>query len=122
VLSRAFKESMALYDETERKNEDWKKIYADYAKFRADQNLWFRFTERPSTASCRRRSCRRLQHEKRGRQAPFSVSGPLRRIGVDEARQRVLGEASATKVTSVRNFTQESNSLRNGGVFSDSSA
>ena len=27
------------------KNPEWKKIYADYAKFRADQNLWFRFTE-----------------------------------------------------------------------------
>ena len=25
--------------------EDWKKIYADYSKFRADSNLWFRFTE-----------------------------------------------------------------------------
>jgi TRAP-type mannitol/chloroaromatic compound transport system substrate-binding protein len=24
---------------------NWKKIYADYAKFRKDQNLWFRFTE-----------------------------------------------------------------------------
>jgi len=23
----------------------WKKVYDDYAKFRADQNLWFRFTE-----------------------------------------------------------------------------
>ena len=45
VLAAAFKESMALYDELNAKNEDWKKIYADYAKFRADQNLWFRFTE-----------------------------------------------------------------------------
>jgi TRAP-type mannitol/chloroaromatic compound transport system substrate-binding protein len=27
------------------KNENWKKVYADYSKFRADQNLWFRFTE-----------------------------------------------------------------------------
>jgi TRAP-type mannitol/chloroaromatic compound transport system substrate-binding protein len=45
VLAAAFKESMALYEEIGAKNEDWKKIYADYAKFRADQNLWFRFTE-----------------------------------------------------------------------------
>ena len=45
VLAAAFKESLALYDELNSKNEDWKKIYADYAKFRADQNLWFRFTE-----------------------------------------------------------------------------
>jgi TRAP-type mannitol/chloroaromatic compound transport system substrate-binding protein len=45
VLAAAFKESMALYQEIGAKNEDWKKIYADYAKFRADQNLWFRFTE-----------------------------------------------------------------------------
>jgi len=45
VLAAAFKESMALYEELNSKNEDWKKIYADYSKFRADQNLWFRFTE-----------------------------------------------------------------------------
>ncbi len=45
VLAEAFKQSMALYDELSAKNEDWKKIYADYSKFRADQNLWFRFTE-----------------------------------------------------------------------------
>src|SRR5690349_6857747 len=42
ILSAAFKESMAVYDELNAKNPDWKKIYADYAKFRADQNLWFR--------------------------------------------------------------------------------
>jgi TRAP-type mannitol/chloroaromatic compound transport system substrate-binding protein len=45
VLAEAFKQSMSLYDELNAKNEDWKKIYADYNKFRADQNLWFRFTE-----------------------------------------------------------------------------
>jgi TRAP-type mannitol/chloroaromatic compound transport system substrate-binding protein len=45
LMSVAFKHSMTLYDEISDKNEDWKKIYADYAKFRADQNLWFRFTE-----------------------------------------------------------------------------
>ena len=29
----------------ERSNPEWKKVYADYAKFLADQNAWFRFTE-----------------------------------------------------------------------------
>ncbi len=41
LMNLAFKESMALYSEINGKNEDWKKIYADYSKFRADQNLWF---------------------------------------------------------------------------------
>ncbi len=45
VMNAAFKESMALYEELNAKNESWKKIYADYSKFRADSNLWFRFTE-----------------------------------------------------------------------------
>jgi TRAP-type mannitol/chloroaromatic compound transport system substrate-binding protein len=45
LMAAAFKESTALYEEIGSKNEDWKKIYADYSKFRADQNLWFRFTE-----------------------------------------------------------------------------
>jgi len=45
ILADAFKHSMDVYEELNAKNEDWKKIYADYAKFRADQNLWFRFTE-----------------------------------------------------------------------------
>jgi TRAP-type mannitol/chloroaromatic compound transport system substrate-binding protein len=45
VMNAAFQASMALYDELNGKNPDWAKIYADYSKFRADQNLWFRFTE-----------------------------------------------------------------------------
>jgi TRAP-type mannitol/chloroaromatic compound transport system substrate-binding protein len=45
LMAGAFKQSMALYSEISEKNEDWRKIYADYAKFRSDQNLWFRFTE-----------------------------------------------------------------------------
>ncbi|MEY5098972.1 MAG: hypothetical protein RJA36_1691 [Pseudomonadota bacterium] len=45
IIQAAFKESMAIYDELNAKNPDWKKIYADYSKFRADANLWFRFTE-----------------------------------------------------------------------------
>jgi len=45
VMDLAFKESMALYSELSAKNENWKKIYEDYATFRKDQNLWFSFTE-----------------------------------------------------------------------------
>ncbi|WP_048440143.1 TRAP transporter substrate-binding protein [Caenimonas sp. SL110] len=45
MMNAAFKAAMGLYDELNTKNEDWKKIYADFSKFRADQNLWFRFTE-----------------------------------------------------------------------------
>ncbi len=45
VMEAAYKEALALYDELNEKNPDWKKIYADYSKFRADSNLWFRFTE-----------------------------------------------------------------------------
>ena len=45
VLDLAFKESMALYEEISAKNANWKKVYEDYAAFRKDQNLWFRFTE-----------------------------------------------------------------------------
>ena len=44
-MEAAFKESQALYAELSEKNPNWKKIYADYSKFRADQNLWFRFAE-----------------------------------------------------------------------------
>ena len=45
VMAAAFKEAMALYSELNTKNPEWAKIYGDYSKFRADQNLWFRFTE-----------------------------------------------------------------------------
>jgi len=45
VLDLAFKESMALYSEISARNPNWKKVYDDYAAFRKDQNLWFRFTE-----------------------------------------------------------------------------
>ena len=45
VMDLAFKEAMALYAELNEKNADWKKIYTDYSKFRADSNLWFRFAE-----------------------------------------------------------------------------
>ncbi|GAB3649418.1 TRAP transporter substrate-binding protein [Ramlibacter alkalitolerans] len=45
VMADAFKQSMALYQELNAKNPAWNKVYGDYAKFRSDQNLWFRFTE-----------------------------------------------------------------------------
>jgi TRAP-type mannitol/chloroaromatic compound transport system substrate-binding protein len=45
LMNKAFKESMDLYSEISAKNPAWKKIYDDYAKFRSDANLWFRFTE-----------------------------------------------------------------------------
>ena len=45
LMAEAFRQSTALYEELSAKNENWKKVYADYAKFRSDQNLWFRFTE-----------------------------------------------------------------------------
>ncbi|MDE2607315.1 MAG: TRAP transporter substrate-binding protein DctP [Burkholderiales bacterium] len=45
LMTVAFRESMALYRELSDRNPNWKKVYADYAKFRSDQNLWFRFTE-----------------------------------------------------------------------------
>ena len=45
LMDAAFKESMALYSEISAKNPNFKKVYEDYSKFRAEQNLWFRFTE-----------------------------------------------------------------------------
>lgn len=45
IMNAAFKASMELYAEISAKNANWKKVYDDYSKFRADQNLWFRFTE-----------------------------------------------------------------------------
>ncbi len=45
VLDEAFKQSMSLYDELSATNPNWKKVYADYAAFRREQNLWFRFAE-----------------------------------------------------------------------------
>jgi TRAP-type mannitol/chloroaromatic compound transport system substrate-binding protein len=45
VMEAAFKESGALYSELAASNPGWKKIYDDYASFRRDSNLWFRFTE-----------------------------------------------------------------------------
>jgi TRAP-type mannitol/chloroaromatic compound transport system substrate-binding protein len=45
LMDSAFKESMALYSELSESNPAWKKVYTDYAAFRRDANLWFRFSE-----------------------------------------------------------------------------
>jgi len=45
VMDAAFKEAMAVYSELSGKNPHWKKVYEDFATFRRDQNLWFRFAE-----------------------------------------------------------------------------
>ena len=45
VMELAYKESQELYNELSNKNPNWKKVYTDWAKFRAEQNLWFRFAE-----------------------------------------------------------------------------
>ena len=45
IMDAAFKASMDEYTELSNTNPNWKKIYTDYANFRRDQNLWFRFCE-----------------------------------------------------------------------------
>jgi TRAP-type mannitol/chloroaromatic compound transport system substrate-binding protein len=45
VMQAAFKQAMELYSELSNTNPNWKKVYEDYAKFRSDQSLWFRFSE-----------------------------------------------------------------------------
>ena len=45
MMDAAFKEAMGLYSELSGKNPNWKKVYEDFANFRRDQHLWFRFAE-----------------------------------------------------------------------------
>jgi TRAP-type mannitol/chloroaromatic compound transport system substrate-binding protein len=45
VVAAGYKEAMGYYDEIAAKNPNWKKVYDDYAPFRADQNLWFSVAE-----------------------------------------------------------------------------
>jgi TRAP-type mannitol/chloroaromatic compound transport system substrate-binding protein len=45
MMNQAFKASNEIYAETSAKNANFKKVYDDMVKFRADENLWFRFTE-----------------------------------------------------------------------------
>ena len=46
IMEAAFKASQDLYSELSAKNQNWRRIYEDWSKFRADQVLWFRITER----------------------------------------------------------------------------
>jgi TRAP-type mannitol/chloroaromatic compound transport system substrate-binding protein len=45
MMDVAFKHAQDVYAELNAKNANWKKVYEDYAKFRADANWWFRFGE-----------------------------------------------------------------------------
>ncbi len=45
IMKAAYDAAMQLYSDLSAKNPGWKKIYDDYAAFRDEQNLWFRFTE-----------------------------------------------------------------------------
>ncbi len=45
VMDEAFKAANDTYNDLSNTNPAWKKIYADWAVFRRDANLWFRFTE-----------------------------------------------------------------------------
>jgi TRAP-type mannitol/chloroaromatic compound transport system substrate-binding protein len=45
VMDAAFQFAMQYYSDLSAKNPNWKKIYEDYAAFRRDQNLWFKFAE-----------------------------------------------------------------------------
>ncbi len=46
IMDAAFKASQDVYAELNAKNANWKKVFEDWSKFRADQVLWFRVTER----------------------------------------------------------------------------
>jgi TRAP-type mannitol/chloroaromatic compound transport system substrate-binding protein len=46
VMEAAFKASNEVYADLASKNANWKKVYEDWSKFRADQVLWFRICER----------------------------------------------------------------------------
>ena len=45
MMDQSFKAATDVYAELSASNASWKKIYADYANFRRDSNLWFRFPE-----------------------------------------------------------------------------
>src|SRR5436190_700378 len=46
VMDAAFKAANELYADLSAKNQNWKKVFEDWVKFRADQVLWFRVAER----------------------------------------------------------------------------
>ena len=45
ILIAAHDAAMQLYSDLSAKNPAWKKVYEDYAAFRDEQHLWFRFAE-----------------------------------------------------------------------------
>lgn len=45
VMEAAFDASQQLYADLNAANPRWKKVYTDYAAFRKESNLWFRFAE-----------------------------------------------------------------------------
>ncbi len=45
VMNASFKTSNAIYNELAAKNQNWKKVYSDWVRFRNDQVLWFRSAE-----------------------------------------------------------------------------
>ncbi|MDD2546071.1 MAG: TRAP transporter substrate-binding protein DctP, partial [Burkholderiaceae bacterium] len=45
LMNAAFKSAQQIYADLNNTNPEWKKMFADYSKFLADQNAWFRFTE-----------------------------------------------------------------------------
>jgi TRAP-type mannitol/chloroaromatic compound transport system substrate-binding protein len=45
VMDASFKAAMAVYEDLNSANPDWKKIYGDYRNFQRDEILWFRFAE-----------------------------------------------------------------------------
>ena len=45
VMDASFKSAMEVYADPNATNPAWKKIYEDYATYRRDANLWFRFPE-----------------------------------------------------------------------------
>ena len=44
-MDASYKAAMEVYAETSAKNPGFKKVYDDYTKFQADQNLWFGIAE-----------------------------------------------------------------------------
>ena len=46
IMDAAFKAANDVYAELNAKNPNWKKVYEDWVKFRADEVLWFRVSER----------------------------------------------------------------------------
>ena len=45
VIAAGYKEANALFADLSSKNANFRKVYDDYSKFQADQNMWFSFAE-----------------------------------------------------------------------------